>query len=219
MDTANGRVGEIVGVVGNAKPNKLDSEEWSIIYNPYPQAAAVTMEVAVRTAGRPTALAPAVARVVHELDPEQPLAAVRPMEEILDQALAAPRFNALMLGIFAAIAFVLAAVGIYGVISYDISQRTHEIGIRVALGAESKDVLRLVVGEGARLAGVGIALGVGAALALTRRMADMLYGIQPTDVYTFTAMSLLLGAVALWASYLPSRRAMALEPLAALRHE
>jgi putative ABC transport system permease protein len=205
--------------VGDVKPDTLDGEDWPMIYSPYPQASAATMEMVLRTAGPPSSLVSAVTRTVHDLDPDQPVASVRPMVDVVDHSLAAARFNALVLGIFAVIAFGLAAVGIYGVISYDVSQRTHEIGIRVALGAASKDVVKLVVGEGARLAACGIGVGVAAALALTGRMADMLYGVKPNDLYTFAGMSLLLGAVALAASYLPSRRAVALEPLEALRHE
>jgi len=175
--------------------------------------------VVVRTAGPPGDLAPAVARVVHQLDPEQPVMDVRPMESLVDHAVSGARFNAALLGAFAAIAFILASVGIYGVISRVVSERTHEIGIRVAMGARPGDVLKLVVGQGARLAACGIALGLAGAFALTRLMTSMLYSVRATDALTFAAISLLLGGVALAASYLPSRRAMALDPVAALRHE
>jgi putative ABC transport system permease protein len=141
------------------------------------------------------------------------------MDTLVDQSIAGSRFNAVLLGIFATIAFLLAAVGIYGVVSYDVSERTHEIGLRMALGAQSRDVLQLIVGQGARLAAFGIAAGLSAAVALTRLMASMLYGVKATDAYTFAAISVLLGAVALAACYLPSRRAMALDPVTALRHE
>jgi putative ABC transport system permease protein len=175
--------------------------------------------VVVRTAGPPLAMAPVLEREVHRLDPEQPVADVRPMEDVVDRALAGPRFNATVLGVFALIAFVLAAVGIYGVISYDVSSRTHEIGIRMALGAQKGDLLRMVVGQGARLAGYGIVLGLGASFGLTRLMASMLYEVKATDANTFAGIALLLGGVALAASYLPSRRAMALDPVESLRHE
>ena len=141
------------------------------------------------------------------------------MERVVDSAVAGARFNTVALAIFAAIAFVLAAIGIYGVISYDVTARTNEIGIRMALGAESGDVVKLIVGHGARLAAYGIAVGLVLAFGLTRLMASMLFGVSPRDFYTFAAISALLGAVALAASYLPARRAMALEPAAALRHE
>jgi len=215
----NGRTAEIVGVVGDVKPDRIEGEEWPTLYGPYSQLPYLTMVMVVRTAGPPGSLASALQREVHKLDPDQPLTDMRPMEAIVDRAIAGARFNTLVLGIFAVIAFVLASVGIYGVIACDVSERTHEIGIRLALGAQPGDVLKLVVGQGARLAACGIALGLAAAFALTRLMASMLYSVKATDAVTFALISLLLGAVALAASYLPSRRAMALDPVAALRHE
>jgi putative ABC transport system permease protein len=175
--------------------------------------------MAVRTAGRPQALASAVQRAVHQLDPDQAVSDLRTMDEVVDRAVAGERFNTVLLAIFAAIAFALCAVGIYGVISYDVGQRTNEIGIRMAMGAGKWDVLRLVVGEVAGLTALGLGLGLAAAFALTRLMAGMLYGVRATDAYTFAGMALLLGVVALAASYVPSRRAMAVDPLIALRHE
>jgi putative ABC transport system permease protein len=219
VDAIAGRVAKVVGVVGDVKPEGLEGEDWPTVYNPYAQAQASTMAVVVRTAQAPRALAGAVEREVHSLDAAQQVADVRTMEDVLAGVVAEPRFNAAVLGIFAQIAFVLAAVGIYGVISYDVSQRTHEIGIRAALGAQPAAVLKLILGQGARLAGCGIAIGVAAAFALTRLMANLLYGVKATDAWTFAAVPLLLGAVALLASYLPSRRAMALDPMAALRHD
>jgi putative ABC transport system permease protein len=215
----NGRVAEIVGVVGDVKPDRMEGEDWPEIYHPYSQAPFASMTMVVRTAGPPLSLASAAEREVHQLDPDQPVVDVRSMEEVVDRAVAGMRFNTMLFAVFAQIAFVLAAVGIYGVISCDVSERTHEIGIRVAMGAQSGDVLKLVLGQGARLAGYGIAAGLAAAFGLTRLMATMLYGVKATDAYTFAAISVLLGAVALAASYLPSRRALALDPMAALRHE
>ena len=219
LDQPNGRVAEIVGVISDVKADKIEGEEWPTIYNPYPQAPAITMTAVVRTAGPPLAMAAVLQREVHSLDPDQPVADIRPMEDVLDRALAEPRFNAMVLSVFALIAFVLAAVGIYGVISYDVSSRTHEIGIRMALGAQRRDLLRMTVGQGARLAAYGIAAGLAAAFGLTRLMASMLYEVKATDADTFAAIALLLGGVALAASYLPSRRAMGLDPVNALRHE
>ncbi len=216
---ANEKVEEIVGVVGKVKADKLDGDDWPAIYMPHTQKHDQTMILAVRTAGEPMAAAPAVVRTVHDLDPEQPVADVRPMDRVVDEAVAGARFNTVALAIFAAIAFLLAAIGIYGVISYDVTARTNEIGIRMALGAERGDVVMLILGHGARLAAAGIAIGLVLALGLTRLMASMLFGVSPRDFYTFAAISALLGAVALAASYLPARRAMALEPAAALRHE
>jgi putative ABC transport system permease protein len=214
---ANEKVEEIVGVVGKVKPDKLDGDDWPTIYMPHAQKHDQTMILVVRTAGEPMAAAPGVVRTVHDLDPEQPVADVRPMDRVVDSAVAGARFNTVALAIFAAIAFVLAAIGIYGVISYDVTARTNEIGIRMALGAESGDVVKLIVGRGARLAAYGIAVGLVLAFGLTRLMASMLFGVSPRDFYTFAAISALLSAVALAASYLPARRAMALEPAAALR--
>jgi putative ABC transport system permease protein len=219
VDYNNGRVAEIVGVVRNVKPDRIEGEDWPTIYNPYAQVPVPTMNMVVRTARPPLSLASAVAREVHQLDPDQPVAGARSMEDVVDQALAGARFNTVLLGVFALIAFLLAAVGIYGVVSCDVSERTHEIGIRVALGAQPGDVLELVLGQGARLAAYGIAAGMVAAFALTRLMAAMLYGVKATDAYTFAAIPVLLGAVALAASYLPTRRALALDPVTALRHE
>jgi len=219
VDANNGRVAEIVGVVGDVKPDRMEGQDWPTIYNPYAQVPVPTMSMVVRTSRPPLSLASAVEREVHQLDPDQPVADARSMEDVVDQAIAGARFNTVLLGVFALIAFLLAAVGIYGVISCDVSERTHEIGIRVALGAQPGDVLKLVLGQGARLAGYGIAAGLAAAFVLTRLMAAMLYGVKATDAYTFAAIPVLLGTVALAASYLPSRRALRLDPVTALRHE
>jgi predicted permease len=216
---ANENVEEIVGVVGNVKPERLDGDYWPTIYMPYSQKHDQTMILAARTGNSPVALAPAIERSVHDLDPEQPVADVETLDQVVDDAVAGTRFNAIALDSFAAIAFLLAAVGIYGVISYDITARTNEIGIRMALGAEGRDVLKLVVGEGARLTALGIAIGLAAAFWLTSLMKSMLFGVNPRDFYTFAAIAALLGVVALAASYIPSRRAVALDPLQALRHE
>jgi putative ABC transport system permease protein len=210
---------EIVGVVGDVKPDRMDTEEWPTIYRPYQQRTSIGMVLVARTAGPPMALAPTVERVIHQIDPVQPVADVRPMEAVMDQALAEARFQTVVLAVFALVAFILSAVGIYGLISYDVTERTRELGIRMALGAEAPHILRLVVGQGARLAAYGIALGLAASFGLTRLMAGMLFGVRPADGYTFAAIALLLGAVALIASYLPSRRAMALDAVTALRHE
>jgi putative ABC transport system permease protein len=219
VDAGNARVAEIVGVVADVKPDRIESQDWPTIYSPYAQAPVAAMTMVVRTAQPPLSLASAVEREVHQLDPDQPVADMRSMEEVADRAIAGARFNTVLLGVFAEIAFLLAAVGIYGVVSCDVGERTHEIGIRVALGAQPADVLKLVLGHGARLALYGIAAGLAAAFALTRLMASMLYGVKATDAYTFAAIPVLLGAVALAASYLPSRRALALDPVTALRHE
>jgi len=217
----NGFNASVVGVVGDVSPERLGSEDWPTAYIPYAQwpAAAMVMVARTRTVAGPMSLASASAREIRRMAPEQAISDVRPMDAVLDRAVADSRFNAILLGLFAAIAFVLASVGIYGVISYGVTERTRELGIRMALGARRADVLKLVLGEGARLAACGIAGGLAAAWALTRLMAGMLYGVEATDFYTFAAIAFLLGVVALAASYIPSRRAMALDPVNALRHE
>jgi putative ABC transport system permease protein len=216
---AAGLAAEVVGVVGDVKPDQMNGEDWPTIYGPYALGPSSAMTLVVRTAGPPMGLAAAVTHEVHLLDPDQPVADVRTMEEVVDLAVAGARFNTALLASFAVIAFLLAAVGIYGVISYDVSQRTHEIGIRMALGAQPEAVRRMILGQGARLAVYGIVAGLMGAGILTRWMGTMLFGVDPTDTGTFAAISISLSAVALAAGYLPSRRAMALEPVAALRHE
>jgi putative ABC transport system permease protein len=217
--TGTSRTAEIVGVVGDVKPENFEGEAWPMIYNPYAQMPISGLSLVIRTDGPPMALAATVSNEIHRIDPEQIVADLRPMASVVDRAVAGARFNTALLVIFAGIAFVLASVGIYGVISYDVTERTNEIGIRVALGALPGDVLRMVLAQAARLAVAGIAIGLAGAFSLTRLMATMLYGVDPSDASTFAVISVLLAAVALAASYLPSRRAMSLEPVAALRHE
>jgi putative ABC transport system permease protein len=206
-------------VVGDVKPETIEGDDWLTLYCPYAQNAFRSMTLVMRSALPPETVLPAAERAIHQLDPDQPVAGARPMAAVVDQAVEGPRFNTVLLAIFAVIAFVLAAVGVYGVVSYDVSQRTGEIGIRLALGALPRDVLRLILSQAAALAGLGIAAGVAAAWVLTRFMATMLYRVAPTDACTFVAIPVLLGAVVLIAGYLPSRRAMALDPAFALRHE
>jgi len=219
LDFRKPRSAEVIGVVGDVKPERLEAEDWPTIYNAYSQAPVNTMTLAARCLGPPLALASAAQREVQRLDPDQPVADVRTMDDVVSKAVSGARFNTGLLTAFAAIAFALAAVGIYGVISYDVSERINEIGIRMALGAQPGDLLRLVVGEGARMALYGITAGLTVSFAVTRLMAAMLYGVNPTDAYTFWGISILLALVALAASYLPSRRALALNPVNALRHE
>ncbi len=216
---ANDKVEEIVGLVGAVKPEGLEGDDWPTIYMPYSQKHDPTMIVVARTANPPLSEASAAERAVHDLDPQQPVADVQTMNTVVDQALAGARFNTIALNVFAGIAFLLAAVGIYGVISYDATARTNELGIRMALGAERRDVLKLVVWRGARLAALGIVVGLAAAYCLTWLMRSMLFGVNPRDFETFAAIAALLGVVALAATYIPSRRAAALDPAKALRHE
>ena len=216
----NGKPVEIVGIVMNVKADRIEGEDWPTIYVPHAQSPAAGMSVLVRTAGPPLSLASAVERTVHGLDPDQPVAEMRPMEAVVDRSLAGARFNTTVLAVFAAIAFVLAAVGIYGVVAYDVTERTQEIGIRMAMGAQPRDVFRLVVGGTAmRLAPYGLILGLIAATRLTPLMESMLYGVKAMDAGTYAAIAVALYAVALAASYVPARRAVALDTVTALRHE
>jgi putative ABC transport system permease protein len=219
METVPPRTAGIVGVVGDVKPDRVERDDWPTIYVPFPQMPASTMVLVVRTEGPPESLAAAIERRVHDLDPDQPLAERRTMAQIVDRAVSGARFNTLLLTGFGVVAFSLAAVGIYGVISFDVGRRTRELAIRSALGARPGDLLRMVVGEGARLAGIGILAGIVASYLLASVLASMLYTVQPRDLTTFAAVPVLLAAVALAACYIPARRALALAPSAALRHE
>jgi putative ABC transport system permease protein len=219
IDRVEGKVHEIVGVVGDVKADRVDGEAWSTIYRPFTQAPNGAITLAIRTTGPPLSLASAVTREVHRLDAAQPVADVRTMEDVVSLAISGARFQTVLLMCFASVAFLLASVGIYGVISYDVSQRTNEIGVRMALGAQASDVRRLILGQGARLAVYGITAGLLGAVVVTRWMGALLFGVPPADPGTYAAIAVLLAAVALGASYAPSRRAMKLDPVAALKHE
>ncbi len=210
---------EIVGIVGNVRQTSLDAEAGPHMYIPYYQTPLSYATLLVRTLADPNAASAAVKHEVLAVDPRQPIYSIRAMEQIISNSLADRRFNLTLLGIFAGVALMLAAIGIYGVMSYSVTQRTREIGIRVALGAQGSDVLRLVVGQGLRLVALGVALGLLAALALTRLMKSLLYSVSATDPVTFIVIALLLTSVALLACYLPARRATKVVPLVALRCE
>jgi putative ABC transport system permease protein len=177
------------------------------------------MSLVVRTDADPLTLSDAVRREAQALDPAVPVFFVRTVEQMLSETVTQPRFNLILLGLFAGVALVLAAVGIYGILANTVRARTHEIGVRLALGATRNDILRLVVGQGMALALAGVALGMGAAVALTRYIESLLYEVTPTDPLTYSAVGLLLAAVAFLACYLPARRAMRVDPMIALRYE
>ena len=210
----------VVGVVRTVNQYALDAEPpRAAFYTPHAQEPGSTMYVVARTTGDPAQLTGAVTREVKSLDADLPVYGVSPMEQRLSGSLAERRFSLLLLGAFAALALLLAAVGIYGVMNYSVAQRTQEIGIRMALGAQVKDVYRLVIGHGLRLTLGGVAAGIAGALLLTRFMSGLLYGVSATDWVTFTAVSVFLAAVALAASYVPARRATRVDPMVALRYE
>lgn len=209
----------IVGVVRNIRSRGLGQPARSEVYVPLLQAAPSSMAMVVRTAGDPAALAGGVQRQIAAMDPALAAGDVRPFERVLERNTAPFRVTTGMLAGFALLALLLSGIGIYGVISFAVASRTQEIGVRVALGAQRRDVLGLVVGQGARLVAVGMGIGLAGALALTRGMASMLFGVSPTDLVSFAAASIVLAAVALVASYLPALKAADLDPLAALRSE
>jgi len=177
------------------------------------------MTVIIKAAGDPNQLIAAVRQQVKALDPDQPIYSVRTMDDIRAESVAPERLNLTLLSIFAGIALVLAVVGIYGVMSYTVTQRTHEIGIRMAIGAQPRDVFRMVIGQGMMLALIGVVCGLIGAFGLTRLMASMLFGIEPTDPMTFAAIAVLLTGVALVACYVPGRRATKVDPVVSLRYE
>jgi putative ABC transport system permease protein len=212
----------VIGVVGDVKHSGLNQPTDPAVYTPFSQSDEAWrrfMTLAIRTRDASPGLVEEVKKQVWSLDSQLPVSDVLAMDELIAVSLAQQRFNMLLLGLFAALALILAAVGIYGAMAFAVKQRTHEIGIRSALGAQRSDVLRLVLREGAKIALFGIAAGVAGALALTRLMASLLFEVKPTDPATFAGVAVLLALVALAACYIPARRAMRVDPMVALRYE
>jgi putative ABC transport system permease protein len=210
---------EIVGVVGDIRSAELRSEPSPEIYFPMTQAPASFMTVVARSQADPQSTAAALRRQLQEMDPDQPIYVLKTMDQYLSLSIGPLRFYTLLLGIFAGLAVSLAAAGIYGVMSYSVARRTHEIGIRMALGAGQADVLKLVADQAFKLTLTGVAIGIGGALGLTRLLSSLLYGVKPTHPLTLVVASLLLTGVALVACYIPARRATKVDPLVALRYE
>lgn len=222
LDVGSGKIDEgweIVGVVGDVRQHGLGKEVRPCVYRPQSFSFMGSGNLLVRTAGAPLALAEPVRKAVLETDPNQPVANLQTLEQALAGSLAERRFLLLLLGGFAGAALLLAAIGLYGVIAFAVSQRTREIGVRMALGASRRHVLHLVLGSGMKLVGIGIVLGGVAALGLTRVLARQLYGVEPTDPVTFASVALMLLFVALLASWPPARRASRVDPMVALRSE
>jgi predicted permease len=220
----------IVGIVGDVSQGPLNTTVAPHIYRPYNQLPGPFLEedpfsdwhamnVALRTPADPASLTSAVVAQVHALDPDLAVTGIQTMTQVISSSVAGPEFNMGMIGALAGLALFLSAIGVYGVLAYVVAQQTHEIGVRMALGAKPGDVLRLIVGRGARLAGVGALFGLGAALALTRLIKSMLYGVSAIDPLTFAGVVALLTIVALLASYIPARRATKVDPMIALRYE
>ena len=210
---------EIIGVVGNVRYDSLVDESPPAVYFPHPDLAYSFMTLVVRTDGEPTAIAPAIQREIRTLDPNQPISDVRSMNQVMSEWVSRSRFNTLLLGLFAGLATLLSAVGIFGVMNYSVALRTRELGLRLAVGAQPRQVLLLVLKQGFVLTIVGVVLGLAAAFALTRLLSGLLFGVAAVDVTTFATISLLLVVVSLLACYLPARRAMRIDPLSALRYE
>jgi predicted permease len=209
----------VVGVVANMRQMSLADEPDMESYVPYRQSPGFTMGLVLRTTMDPLRLAPPLRSAIAKQDKELPVSEIGTIVGNIAHSTRERRLTVAMFAAFALLALALAAVGIYGVIAYSVARRTHEIGIRMALGAEKNDVLRMVVGQGLKLALIGVAIGVIGALALTRFLASLLYGVKPTDPVTFVAVSVILTAVALLACYIPARRAAKVDPMVALRCE
>jgi putative ABC transport system permease protein len=220
---------QIVGVVGDVRQFGAGSEPSPVMYSSYRQHVMaypgglylehLWKSITVRTAGDPLGMVTSLQKAAADVDRDQPLFGIQTMEQGVAESLAGSGFLMRLFGIFAMVALGLAAVGIYGVISFVVAQRTHEIGIRVALGAGADDVLRMVIGRGMVMTAIGLVAGVGGSLMLTKIIGRMLFGVKPTDPLTYAVVSLVLLAVALAACWVPARRALRIDPLAALRHE
>jgi len=210
---------EIIGVVGDTKLYGLANPSRLELYMPLQQSRSSDMFLVLRSAIDPASLTPAVRDAVASIDKDQPVFSVNTMKQLVDASVATRHITLVLLGLFSGLALLLAAIGIYGVISYSVQQRTHEIGIRMALGAQRRDVLRLVVGQDVRLAALGIAIGIAAAFGLTRLMASLLFGVGAYDPVAFVTAAIILLLVAIAACYIPARRAIAVDPMVALRYE
>lgn len=210
---------EIIGVVRRIRHHRLDADVREHVYFPHAQSAKIQMSLVIRAKSDPLSLAGAVRGAAQSLDPDQPVFRIRAMDEVMAGALAPARFMLLLLLIFAGVAAALAVVGIYGVMAHAVTQRTHEIGVRLALGAQASDVLRLVIRQGMKLTLLGVASGLVVALSLTRLLREMLFGVSATDPLTFGSIALLLTCVAWIACFVPARRAAKVDPLVALRFE
>jgi putative ABC transport system permease protein len=208
---------EIIGVVADVRTQGLTEEPGPAVYIPMRWAPRSTLKLFVRTRGNPLAMTAAIREAIREVDPNQPIAELGTLDRVVSSTVAQPRLVATLLGVFGALALALAVVGIYGVIAFNVAQRTQEIGLRMALGADQGSVVRMVVGRTARLSVTGVVIGTLGALALTRLLESQLYGVEPADPPTFVAVAAVLSVSALVAGYIPARRAAGVDPMTALR--
>jgi putative ABC transport system permease protein len=218
-EEAENAASSIIGIVGDVRLMGLDTPAQPTVYWPHPELTMSRMIILVRTAADPMGLVSTLRNELRQMDRDQPMASVAIMEQLVSDSYSRSRFTMMVLGVFAGTALLLAGVGVYGVVAYIVAQRTNEIGIRVAMGAQHGDVLRMIFGQGARLIFLGVVLGVAAGLVMTRLMSGLLYGISSTAPVTFAGVGLLLTVVALVACYVPARPAMRVDPLVALRYE
>jgi putative ABC transport system permease protein len=210
---------QIVGIVGDTKQYGLDKQSPAQVYEPLAQMPSSFMTLVVKTTGNPMGVAHSVEQRIQRVDPEQPVTMMRPLQQILDQSIASSKTGMFLLSVFGGLALLMAATGLYGVMAYSVSQRTREIGLRMALGAERGRVLRLVIGHGMLLTAVGLLIGLGGSVVLTRLLHDFLYETSATDPAIFVVISLTLAVISLLACYIPAWRASKVEPVIALRHE
>jgi putative ABC transport system permease protein len=211
--------GMVVGIVGDTHDEALSEDPEPAAYFPLDQVGVSELSVVVRTAQRPESVGTAVRDVVRRSDPDLPVVGMTSMEEVVSRSVEAPRFYAFLLAVFSAAALALAAIGIYGVLSYAVAARTREIGVRIAIGAQRRDVVGMVLRDAARLGAIGLAAGLAAALLLTRFLSGILFNVKPFDVATYAAVSTILFGVALLAALVPARRASSVDPMTALRQE
>jgi putative ABC transport system permease protein len=210
---------EIIGIVGDNKHKSLDSDVEPMAFWPHAELVYPGMTFVIRTQGDSTSIAATIRNIIHQIDPEQPIGQVATMPALMSKSVARAKFNSTLLAIFSIVALVMAAVGIYGVMSYSVLQRTHEIGVRMALGAQRADVLKLMLKQGTLLATAGVVVGLAASLGLTRIISTLLFNVGATDKITFTAVPAGLFAIIFIASYIPAWRATRVDPLVALRYE
>ncbi|MBY0493172.1 MAG: FtsX-like permease family protein [Cyanobacteria bacterium] len=219
VNLGNEKPHEIIGVVGDVKLTTVEGDIRPTAYLSSRQYAFGLMNFVVRTSGDPGRLGPAAVRVIREIDPMLPVSAVRPLEDVFAESIARPRLTAVAMSVFAGAALLLAALGVYGIVAYSVSQRSREFGIRVALGAKPSQIIGMVVGQNLRIVALGLGAGLLAAIPATRLLRGLLYQVGPNDPTTFVAIGVMLAVVAIVASYLPARRGTQLDSVATLKSE